>query len=66
MSSSSATSRPEAVIKLKQGFGRLDPAEGRHGQVAILDPWVRSKPHGRQLLDGLPDCMLVIDDGDTD
>lgn len=56
---------PEAVIKLKQGFGRLIRRKGDTGQVAILDPRVRSKPYGRQFLDSLPDCTLVIDDGDA-
>ena len=65
MSSSSATSWQEAVIKLKQGFGRLIGRKGDTGQVAILDPRIRSKPYGRQFLDSLPDCTLVIDDGDA-
>jgi ATP-dependent DNA helicase DinG len=56
---------PEAVIKLKQGFGRLIRRKGDTGQVAILDPRIRSKPYGRQFLDSLPDCTLVIDDGDA-
>jgi ATP-dependent DNA helicase DinG len=54
---------PEAVIKLKQGFGRLIRRKGDTGQVAILDPRMRSKPYGRQFLESLPDCALVIDRG---
>ena len=54
------------MIKLKQGFGRLIRRKGDTGQVAILDPRIRSKPYGRQFLDSLPDCTLVIDDGDAD
>ncbi len=52
---------PEAVIKLKQGFGRLIRRKADTGQVAILDPRIRSKPYGRQFLESLPDCTLVID-----
>lgn len=56
---------PEAVIKLKQGFGRLIRRKGDTGQVAILDPRVRTKPYGRQFLESLPDCALVIDRGEN-
>ena len=52
---------PEAVIKLKQGFGRLIRSKQDTGQVVILDPRVRTKPYGRQFLDSLPDCQRVID-----
>jgi len=54
---------PEAVIKLKQGFGRLIRRKDDTGQVAILDPRIRSKAYGRQFLESLPDCTLVIDEG---
>ncbi len=57
---------PEAVIKLKQGFGRLIRRKGDTGQVAILDPRIRSKPYGRQFLESLPDCTLVIDGPNAD
>jgi ATP-dependent DNA helicase DinG len=57
---------PEAVIKLKQGFGRLIRRKADTGQVAILDPRIRSKPYGRQFLESLPDCTLVIDRPDAD
>lgn len=53
---------PEAVIKLKQGFGRLIRTRTDHGQVAILDPRIRTKSYGRQFLKSLPDCDLVYDD----
>jgi ATP-dependent DNA helicase DinG len=52
---------PEAVIKLKQGFGRLIRTRTDTGMVAILDPRVRSKPYGRVFLDSLPDCTIEID-----
>lgn len=53
-------SLPEAVIKLKQGFGRLIRAKGDHGHVVILDPRVLSKPYGKSFLDALPDCPISI------
>jgi ATP-dependent DNA helicase DinG len=52
---------PEAVIKLKQGFGRLIRRREDTGQVAILDPRVRTKPYGRQFLESLPECRVIID-----
>ncbi|TWU12064.1 putative ATP-dependent helicase DinG [Symmachiella macrocystis] len=53
---------PEAIIKLKQGFGRLIRRKTDHGQVVILDPRVRTKQYGRMFLSSLPDCQVVIDD----
>jgi ATP-dependent DNA helicase DinG len=52
---------PEAVIKLKQGFGRLIRSKTDRGIVAILDPRVLTKPYGRQFLGSLPECPRVID-----
>ncbi len=53
---------PEAVIKLKQGFGRLIRRQSDRGQVVILDPRVMTKRYGRLFLDSLPDCKRVVDD----
>jgi ATP-dependent DNA helicase DinG len=52
---------PEAVIKLKQGFGRLIRAKSDTGIVALLDPRVLTKPYGRTFLDALPDCPRVVE-----
>jgi len=52
---------PEAVLKLKQGFGRLIRSKADSGIVAILDPRVLSKPYGRTFLGSLPDCPRVIE-----
>jgi ATP-dependent DNA helicase DinG len=56
---------PEAVIKLKQGFGRLIRRKDDTGQVAILDPRIRTKPYGRQFLESLPECDFVVDEETT-
>jgi ATP-dependent DNA helicase DinG len=50
---------PEAVIKLRQGFGRLIRTQRDQGMVVILDPRVRTKPYGRVFLDSLPDCQVI-------
>ncbi|HEY2416257.1 MAG TPA: helicase C-terminal domain-containing protein [Pirellulaceae bacterium] len=53
---------PEAVIKLRQGFGRLIRTQQDRGIVVILDPRLRTKPYGRTFLQSLPDCEVVEDD----
>ena len=55
---------PEAIIKLKQGFGRLIRSASDRGQVVILDPRVRTKRYGQIFLDSLPDCTVIIDKQD--
>lgn len=52
---------PMAVIKLKQGFGRLIRTRTDTGRVVILDPRILTKPYGRRFLEALPPCRLVID-----
>jgi len=52
---------PEAVIKLKQGFGRLIRTKTDTGQVIILDPRVQTKPYGRLFLESLPECHTIYD-----
>jgi len=52
---------PEAVLKLKQGFGRLIRSKSDTGMVVILDPRVRTKPYGRVFLASLPPCEQVVD-----
>jgi ATP-dependent DNA helicase DinG len=47
---------PEAVLKLKQGFGRLIRSRSDTGRVVILDPRVHTKAYGRMFLDSLPNC----------
>jgi ATP-dependent DNA helicase DinG len=53
---------PEAVIRLKQGFGRLIRSRTDRGIVAILDPRVLSKSYGRIFLNSLPDCPRIVED----
>ena len=47
---------PEAVIKFKQGFGRLIRTRTDHGTVVCLDPRIVTKPYGRLFIESLPDC----------
>lgn len=47
---------PEAVIKFKQGFGRLIRTKTDHGTVVCLDPRIVTKPYGKLFLESLPEC----------
>lgn len=50
---------PEAVIKLRQGFGRLIRTAQDTGIVVILDPRIKSKYYGRTFLSSLPQCTVT-------
>ena len=50
---------PEAVIKFKQGFGRLVRSKRDTGIVVVLDPRIRTKPYGRVFMNSLPKCSVV-------
>ena len=52
---------PQAVIKLKQGFGRLIRTCSDTGLVVILDPRVLTKGYGRTFLEALPECRRFVD-----
>ncbi|MDX2130443.1 MAG: helicase C-terminal domain-containing protein [Planctomycetota bacterium] len=45
---------PRAVIKFKQGVGRLIRSASDHGRVVILDDRVRTARYGRLFLNALP------------
>ena len=51
---------PEAVLKLKQGFGRLIRSASDKGIVVILDPRVVTKAYGRLFIEALPKCQVQI------
>jgi Rad3-related DNA helicase len=47
---------PEAVLRLKQGFGRLIRRATDRGAVVILDTRVTGRKYGKQFLESLPEC----------
>ena len=53
-------SLPEAVLKLRQGVGRLIRNKTDTGIVAILDNRVLTKRYGRAFLESLPKCSVEI------
>ena len=52
-------SLPEAILRLKQGFGRLIRTQTDKGIVVILDPRIRTANYGKQFLESLPGCEIV-------
>ncbi len=55
---------PEAIILLKQGFGRLIRSQTDRGILALLDKRVLTKSYGRIFLRSLPPAPLTHDLGD--
>lgn len=51
---------PEAILKLRQGVGRLIRSNKDRGMCAILDNRILTKPYGRAFLASLPDCPTEI------
>jgi ATP-dependent DNA helicase DinG len=50
---------PLAVIKFKQGFGRLIRNRTDHGAVLVLDKRVVERFYGQAFLNSLPPCRVV-------
>lgn len=50
---------PQAVIKFKQGFGRLIRSRDDRGVVLILDSRVLSKNYGKSFLRSLPQAGII-------
>lgn len=51
---------PEAILRFRQGFGRLIRTQSDRGVVAILDRRILTKRYGRIFLDSLPTCKVQI------
>lgn len=55
---------PDAVTRLKQGFGRLMRRKSDWGAVFILDSRSIKKRYGSLFLNSLPQCKFIADNGD--
>jgi ATP-dependent DNA helicase DinG len=53
-------SLPEAILKLRQGVGRLIRTKSDHGIIVILDNRIVTKPYGRAFMSALPKCPVEI------
>jgi ATP-dependent DNA helicase DinG len=54
-------SLPEAILRLKQGFGRLIRHSEDRGSIALLDPRLLSAGYGKAFLKALPVCRVFVD-----
>lgn len=54
-------SLPRAVIRFKQGFGRLVRSATDSGRVVVLDPRIIRARYGRAFLDALPEGVRVVE-----
>ena len=52
-------SLPEAILRFRQGFGRLIRSRTDTGMVVILDNRVVSKSYGKAFLQSIPRCAVV-------
>ena len=53
-------SLPEAILKLRQGVGRLIRTKSDRGIIVILDNRIVTRPYGRAFLQALPKCPVEI------
>jgi len=53
-------SLPEAILKLRQGIGRLIRNATDTGSIVILDSRILSRPYGKAFLRALPKCPVKI------
>ncbi|HEY0865973.1 MAG TPA: helicase C-terminal domain-containing protein, partial [Fimbriimonas sp.] len=53
---------PQAKMMMRQGAGRLIRRSEDKGIIALLDPRLRTKRYGEQILDNLPSEMRRFDD----
>ena len=51
-------SLPDAILRFRQGFGRLIRTQNDRGVVVILDNRVLNKSYGQAFLDSLPACTI--------
>ncbi len=50
---------PSAVIRFRQGFGRLIRGKSDRGIIAVLDSRIVTKSYGKIFLKSLPECTVV-------
>lgn len=50
---------PMAVIRFKQGFGRLIRSKSDRGAVLVLDKRINTKSYGKYFVNSLPDCKRI-------
>jgi ATP-dependent DNA helicase DinG len=51
---------PEAILKFKQGVGRLIRSKSDTGIVVVLDPRIIHKPYGKFFLNSIQSCNIKV------
>ena len=51
-------SLPHAILRFRQGFGRLIRSKTDRGIMIVLDSRLRTRRYGRSFLDSLPSCEM--------
>jgi len=59
-------SLPEAILKFRQGVGRLIRTATDSGIVAILDNRILNKWYGKLFLSSIPECPVEILESSSD
>lgn len=54
-------SLPTAILKFKQGVGRLIRSRSDEGIICILDSRILKKPYGKHFIHSLPECEVIIE-----
>jgi ATP-dependent DNA helicase DinG len=54
---------PMAIIKFKQGFGRLIRSKNDTGMVVVLDSRIARKIYGRKFIEAIPTCHIEMNTG---
>ncbi len=57
---------PSAIVRLKQGFGRLIRAKSDRGVIALLDGRALGMRYGATIVDALPPARRITDLGEID
>jgi ATP-dependent DNA helicase DinG len=50
---------PDAILRFRQGFGRLIRTRSDRGVVVVMDRRVQTKSYGRMFINSLPTCTTV-------
>ena len=53
-------SLPDAVLRFKQGVGRLIRSQEDQGRIVILDPRIKGKWYGRWFVKAVPECPWEV------
>jgi ATP-dependent DNA helicase DinG len=53
-------SLPQAIVKFKQGFGRLIRQQRDRGCIVCLDSRLITKSYGQQFINSLPPCPVAV------